>query len=804
LTTWLCRRGAYGGFPILALIGIGGMGKSNLGWVWTKHDIARQELGGLHDQVGDESIVEKGWGLPLKIMWFSFYEHEGGGDFSKFLEKAIVHFSSGTQLPEDYQIEGTTDYQRLTEELQVLLQMPSLIVWDGAERLLLEYHESDGRLNPATLPTSVEQTAQCCSDHRVTRFLWSLSSQTAAKLLILSRLPFADLEHRAGARSEKLKGLDPDSAVRFLRNRGITGAASRLEETARWYEFHPLSISNIAASLQDDFVYKADIRGRLPEGTGLPADSRRQHILEAAYNKRAAQRRALLSRMAAIRGRITQDLIQHLAADIRDISATTLGRDISELVRHGLLRQLNGDGDRYDMHPVIRSYAYARLENAAAVHRILAQVYSDSVSDLDMERIQELSKLDRVINYYYHLARSGRYDDAFELFYRRQLTESTRTGEQDVAHDTSAHDLNGILHFQLGRLDMEIELLKLLFPDGVNSPPAVREEHQPALLNNLGLSYRMIGDPKRAINLFTRCAETVDSLISKNATRCENLEDYHRLRALAHENLANAYLEMGDLKAAEHNIQRSRLLYEQLTWDSGDHVALGTVMLDAFESKIEQFRGDFDRGRDLLVRAFTLLKEHKRLKHIVAFVAVEVALLEVRAANPAKALELMKQLDAEFKSDERQSIYCTFACGAAALRLGNLTESSGYLDKALLACRRMALVEVEPKILLEIAKLERAKKSFPEAARVAKEAGAIAEGNGYNFQSADIDNFVAGLLLESGKKSEARRYAAQAQSAALSGRESPKKGYYYVAAYDEAERLLAQCEPSSGGLQPPV
>jgi hypothetical protein len=112
----------------------------------------------------------------------------------------------------------------------------------------------------------------------------------------------------------------------------------------------------------------------------------------------------------------------------------------------------------------------------------------------------------------------------------------------------------------------------------------------------------------------------------------------------------------------------------------------------------------------------------------------------------------------------------------------------------------MALVEAEPKIMLEIAKLERAKKSFTEAERVAKEADVIAQGNGYNFQTADIDNFLAGLLLESGNKLEARGYAERVQSAALSGRESPKEGYYYVAAYDEAARLLAQCEPYSGGV----
>src|SRR5262249_11566281 len=216
-----------------------------------------------------------GWQAPLRVMWFSFYGYEGGGDYNKFLEEAVVHFSAGIVSPHDYTIDGRIDYSAIMMALlDILRTQRSLIVWDGAERLLAEYSE-EAHLS---LQTGQSSEALRCSELSVAQFLWCIASQKTSKLLLASRVPFADLREKAGVQEIPLEGLDPNSAVQFLRARGITGPSSLLEERAGDYKFHPLSLSNLVAALQADFEFQADIRADPPVDPGMPPDKRRAHV----------------------------------------------------------------------------------------------------------------------------------------------------------------------------------------------------------------------------------------------------------------------------------------------------------------------------------------------------------------------------------------------------------------------------------------------------------------------------------------------------------------------------------------------
>jgi hypothetical protein len=80
LTAWLTDDQR----PILALVGMGGMGKSSLSWYWLQNDVKLESLDG--------------------ILWWSFYE--GEASFSKFLEEALMYIGKQTvdltKLPSNY------------------------------------------------------------------------------------------------------------------------------------------------------------------------------------------------------------------------------------------------------------------------------------------------------------------------------------------------------------------------------------------------------------------------------------------------------------------------------------------------------------------------------------------------------------------------------------------------------------------------------------------------------------------------------------------------------------------------------
>src|SRR5438045_2633020 len=73
LTEWLMK----GTQPLLALVAIGGMGKSALAWIWLQQDVMHYA----------ESTH------PVGVLWWSFYEHEAS--FATFLNCALTYVSQG-------------------------------------------------------------------------------------------------------------------------------------------------------------------------------------------------------------------------------------------------------------------------------------------------------------------------------------------------------------------------------------------------------------------------------------------------------------------------------------------------------------------------------------------------------------------------------------------------------------------------------------------------------------------------------------------------------------------------------------
>ena len=149
----------------------------------------------------------------------------------------------------------------------------------------------------------------------------------------------------------------------------------------------------------------------------------------------------------------------------------------------------------------------------------------------------------------------------------------------------------------------------------------------------------------------------------------------------------------------------------------------------------------------------------------------------------------------------RQIIEAKWLLGAAHRALGHLPEAETHLTEALTRCRRINMVEMEPDILLEMARLRWAQaqgdevtgdestRLREEALGSAQEALSIADRCEYRLVQADIHNLLAQVALEKGDREEARRHAEIAKERAWC--DGPP--HCYKPALEEAERMLESC-----------
>lgn len=836
LTEWLTRRGPHGAKPILQLWGIGGIGKSNLSWLWAKHDVAEEEVPvdtAQLTRLDDQAQQTEGWLKPLRIIWFSFYEHEGGrgNDYRSFLEEALTHLSAGTFSPEDFSEQKTRNYGAIQRAvLDTLQTQRSLIVWDGAERLLNEYASGGDAALQVERPLEMVQDrpdALRCRDLAVSQFLWAVTAQTTSKLLIASRLPFADLDDKAAA-SLELRGLDPEAALRVLQKRGVTGPEALLEAAASEYEFHPLSLSNLAASLHADFERKGDISGRRPLDPAMPRDKRRQHVFGLAFERRDASWRHLLSRLSHVRGRITRDVIKLLAKDVPGLAPSELGTSLAELCRHGLLRK-HTDGDAYDFHPVIRKYIYDREDYADErqdVHRRLAEYYQPRALEVNLSSVNDVRQLAPWFEYFYHTARSGELREAFQIFNER----STPT-------------LNSLLYFYLGEHLIFIDLLEELLPKEDDSANTLSLHELAIVANNLGLAYSHVGETDTAIRLL-KTAVTYQIDLEKDAAEelekdaAEKLRHEEIFNALwnlwaakrnkrtaqkeigrAHEGLATCYLQAGLLE------ETNTVLFKAKTYYKGSGYEFGLrAVLPRYFGELYGYLGQTKKARGMFRSGITYLRkrvgpaEKPNMDYVrgmcidhIAFAKMELYLSHFGNARKYvdEAVRYLSILGTEQRAHELE-IQVEWLVNYLKVSEDNFESAETGLLEVLAKCRTLRLVHLEVQVLLSLVvlavKLAAARAGTTDALptkmegiSVGKNALRIAERCKYRRLEAEICYWLAQSYIAANDPARALEYAQRAYKCASCDSPAPGK-FQYVLTCRLAKMLVATLERQVAGI----
>ncbi|MDP2952730.1 MAG: DUF4062 domain-containing protein, partial [Chloroflexota bacterium] len=432
LTEWLAQDPR----PMLAMVAIGGMGKSALAWYWLQEDILRGGRG------------------PEGALWWSFYDRDSA--FEAFLERGILYASGGqidpSQMP--------SVRERMDCLKNLLYQRPFLLALDGVERVLRAYASLKAPYQGDTLQEDPRGDFRACADPNLGLFLqWMASGYPRTKTLLTSRLLPRELDALEGCRPMELPQMDADDAVEFFHRQGVRGTRAEIEAACRPYGYHPLCLRLLSGLVAYDPQRPGDMAqasryNPLPQAKG----KEQHHILEVAYQALDPKKRDLLSRLAAFRTPLDYQGAA-LFNPFRDTAAFEAA--LVELVGRGLLLFQRETG-RYDMHPVVRAYAYDRLRDKEGVHTRLADYFAALPRPEEARSLEDLAP---VIELYYHTVGAGRYDQARDLYYDR---------------------LNHPLYYHLGAYVAVIELLGGLFPDGQEKGPRLKDERAQAwTLNSL-------------------------------------------------------------------------------------------------------------------------------------------------------------------------------------------------------------------------------------------------------------------------------------------------------------------------------
>lgn len=755
LTDWLTS----GRQSVFALVAIGGMGKSALTWAWVQRDVLGQPLPGVtEDECQDGECGLPQEGRPEGILWWSFYEREAG--FATFLDEALRYAGGGAVKPEDL----PSGHDKLQRLLSLLGQRRILLVLDGFERELRAYSSLGAAYQGDEVPADERSDVRGCVDPLAGEFLRRAAAiPLQGRILLTSRLRPKELEGHdglplAGCHCEELENLRPEDAVTFFHALKIKGTRAEIEAACEPLGYHPLALRLLAGAILRDARKPGDMTAAARHPVIEQLKAKEHHILQVAYEILQERQASLLSRIAAFRGPVSFDMAAVLNTYGNEAQ---LEAALEELVARGLLLP-DTEEARYDLHPVVRRYAYQRLSRKIHVHTRLRDYFAAAPTP-HKDEVHSVEDLASVIELYHHTVRAWRYEEACDLLRERLVPQP--------------------LYFRFGAYETIIQLLRSLFPDGEDKPPRLNSERAQAwTLNELANCLSRSGQPRSALPLL-RVANALDESGRDNINWAIDLG-----------NMAAAEHLLGEMAAAEAALRRSITLCRERSdsfEEAGARQYLGLLLA---------FRGRFAEAESELEAALARFEEWRAFQaQSVAwcFLSLRALLMGDTAAHGAahRALDHSHTEAREDAAQEGDFIRAFWLLGwshtaLAAMeprkRDAHLAEAEAHLTEALTRCRRINLVEHEADILLAWARWHQLKGGDIQARTDADDALYIADRCDYRLQQADIHNFLAQLNRAAGDRDGAAREATVAYERAWC--DGPP--FCYKPALDEAERML--------------
>ena len=719
LTDWLNNDNENRLFILRAL---GGFGKSALSWHWLTHD-----------------VDSKQW---TRVLWWSFYE--GDASFEHFIEETLKYLK--IEVPQGQR-------PQVDKLLEAMKSQKILLIMDGFERALRAYSSMNAAYQGDEEPKP-EDSQYDCININAQIFLQKVCSlpNMKSKVLITTRLtPRAVKTHDEllqGCFEKELKEMDKADAVAFFHAQGIQGNRTEIEAACAPYGYHPLSLRLLAGRILKDFENPADIV--VAQKLKIDGDiiQQKHHVLEVSYNSLPPHEQKLLSTIVCFRSPVELKTLQSIAEN-----KDSLDNDLHDLVQRGLLH-FDEKNKKFDLHPIVRRYAYDRLTAAdrTGMHERLVNYFEAIPKPTKVEKLEDLAS---VIELYYHTVMAGELDKACNIFDDR---------------------LDEVLYFQFGAFQIQIELLRALFPNGEdNLPQLSMEEDQAWVLNALANAYGVSGQAHPSISLSEGYIYISEKQNNKNEL------------VIGLGSVATEQLNIGALKEAESNLRRRINLCREI--GNVEREAIGYQEL----GRLLSYRGLWDEAIDTHKNGASLAKEleNPQIICVISAYRAERAIFMKNVQGAIQQAETSKTL-ADISYPElgvilRDQIRSNWILGSALRLNRQLDLAEQHLSDALTDARDINMVDHEANILLDLARLRYDQKNYEEAKSLADEALLITERCGYVLQGTDVNLFLAQYALEQEQdKAKAKEYAEEAKKLATC--DGPP--YYYKVAYEEAERML--------------
>ncbi|HLM57321.1 MAG TPA: DUF4062 domain-containing protein [Pyrinomonadaceae bacterium] len=746
---------------ILNVVAVGGMGKSALTWKWF-NDIAPQEM------------------TPLAgRLWWSFYESDA--TFENFVTRALAYVT-GRPLAEVQQIPAP---ERETQLLAALDREPFLLVLDGLERILIAYarmdaaHLSDDDYDRRTanyvanaigLPASAAQSftgehrLRKTADPRAGSFLRKLSNVRASRILVSTRLYPADLQSMTGnplpgCFAVFLPGLADDDALDLWRAFGASGARDSLLPLFQRADNHPLLIQALASEVSRYRPAPGDFdawRRTHPDFNpfSLPLVQVKSHVLAFALYGLDEKAQQVLRTVAAFRMPARYDTLAALligeekaCADERE-----LDKVLTELEDRGLVGW-DKRANRYDLHPLVRGVVWSGLSDDARrdVYTSLhAHFEAVPMIEDDLE-VNSLEDLTPAIELYNTLIGLGRYDDAGRLFYER---------------------VGKAMFYRLSASRQLVELLELLFPDGLEQLPRRNSpDGQAFILSTLALGYQFSGQPGRAASLYRR-----------NITiRSEVKDDINISTGLY--SLSYALRLSGTLCESEVAARRALVIARKQNDRFREASSLNYLGLALAARGLANESGS---ALQRSLRIDTAQSNNQAEGVDNSFLAQRALWLGELAgalslANRAWELAHVYNFESDLIEAARQQ-------GEAALGLDDLATAHERLHHALTRARKVNLAEQELPALVALAELRRRQGELGEAQELLGDVWEAAERGPYPLVHADACNVLAEVERDEGNREGAVEAARKAYG--LAWCDGPPFAYHW--GLEKARGLLRE------------
>jgi hypothetical protein len=354
--------------PVMVVEAIGGTGKSALTWQWVQ-DQAPAVIGGLAGR-----------------LWWSFYE--SSASITRFLQELLA-YTSGQPMPQIRRVNRT---QLADEALAALRRHPYLVVLDGFERLLAAYHRFDpSKLRDEEVGPDIRSLIDPQADDVVRR----LADAGPSKILISTRLMPTALqgrfgEYMPGVQHLRLPGLTDADTRALLARLGVRGSEPAIAGFFGPLGNHPMLAEIVAGLVRDyrpepggfDQWLTDPTAGGTLHLSALDLTQRRTHILAAALDGLQPEARRLLGWLSALAGSVNwptleainpfqpeppspieSDLAAWRSSEPVMRATAQLDAALKDLEERGLL-WWDRSSNSYGLHPIIRAYAYERLEAA--------------------------------------------------------------------------------------------------------------------------------------------------------------------------------------------------------------------------------------------------------------------------------------------------------------------------------------------------------------------------------------------------------------------------------------------------------